>query len=246
MASGIPGNFLFDNADSKLWIADVGQENVEEINKVDAATAGLNFGWKCYEGNDVFSTSGCPASGVTYTFPFATYSSASGSGACSVTGGYVYRGSTYPNMVGKYFFADYCSNKIGMINDSGTLTFTTAFAGTNFVTFGVDMNNELYISASSNGKIYKVIDTALGVESLNKGSFALTPNPAKDIIKITTTNIDFPLQMQIFDITGKRLMNQQIKADGENVNISNLQSGIYMVNIEDNSGVSSNSKLVIN
>ncbi|MDI1254913.1 MAG: PQQ-dependent sugar dehydrogenase [Flavobacterium sp.] len=239
-----PWKFSFDNTDGKLWIADVGQENVEEINKVDAATAGLNFGWKCYEGNDVYTTSGCPAPGATYTFPYATYSSANGSGACSVTGGYVYRGTTYPNMVGKYFFADYCTNKIGMVNDAGTISYSAVFSNSYFVTFGIDVNNELYVSASGNGKIYKVVDTSLGIENLNKGSFALTPNPAKDIMTIKTTTVNFPLQMQVFDITGKRLMQQEIKADGENINISALQSGVYVVNIADNSGAVSYSKLI--
>ncbi|MDP5027802.1 MAG: PQQ-dependent sugar dehydrogenase, partial [Flavobacterium sp.] len=101
-----PWKFSFNRLNGDLWIADVGQGSVEEIDKVvNPLTAGLNFGWRCYEGNSTYNSTGCaPAS--TMTFPFTQY--ARSGGACSVTGGYFYTGSMYPNFQNKYFFTDYC------------------------------------------------------------------------------------------------------------------------------------------
>jgi glucose/arabinose dehydrogenase len=240
-----PWKFSFDTADGNLWIADVGQENVEEINKVSATNTGLNFGWKCYEGNDVYSTSNCPVPGAIYTFPFVQYSSAGGSGNCSVTGGYVYRGTAYPNFQGKYFFADYCSNKIGMVDASADISYSSAFANSNFTTFGIDMNQELYVAAASSGKIYKVIDTSLGIEDIPKISFVLYPNPAKATVAIKTSNAVFPLRLNIFDLTGKQLIDEKIMTENVPVHIGKFQKGLYFVTIEDNAGAKSSSKLAV-
>lgn len=239
-----PWKFSFDTTTNDLWIADVGQENIEEINKVDATLPGLNYGWKCYEGNAVF-TAGCAVTGTTYTFPLTQYSSANGSGNCSITGGYVYRGTAYPNFQGKYFLSDYCSNKIGTITGSGPVVFTSAFSVGSFTTFGLDINKELYIGSQDTGIIYRVVDTSLGVITNEKTAFSLYPNPAKINFSIKTSNAVYPLQMTVFDISGKKLMNEQLENESDLVNVEKLQSGLYVVSIEDNSGIKSNSKLMI-
>jgi glucose/arabinose dehydrogenase len=238
-----PWKFSFDIETGNIWIADVGQENVEEINKAPYTTAAINYGWRCYEGNSAYQTSGCAAQN-TMTFPLATYSSASGSGNCSVTGGYVYRGTAYPNFVGKYFFADYCSNKIGMINDAGTITFSSAFAGNNFTTFGTDSNNVLYVAGAS-GTIYKVIDTSLGIEEKDSFEFSMHPNPAKTAFSVKTATAGFPVQINIFDLSGKKIIGQMIDNEAASVNVDDLQAGLYMVTIVDGSGARSMSKLVV-
>ena len=104
-----PWKFSFNRLNGDLWIADVGQGAIEEINKIvnPLPNTGINFGWRCYEGNSTYNTSGCAPSS-TMTFPFAQY--ARSGGACSVTGGYFYTGSTYPNFQNKYFFTDYCDD----------------------------------------------------------------------------------------------------------------------------------------
>ena len=178
-----PWKFSFNRLNGDLWIADVGQGSVEEIDKViNPLTAGLNFGWRCYEGNSTYNSTGCaPAS--TMTFPFTQY--ARSGGACSVTGGYFYTGSMYPNFQNKYFFTDYCDDKIRMVNSSGVITTTTSFSGNNFVTFGEDVNGELYIAGISSGTIYKVIDTSLSSSDFENNGFTLFPNPAKEMFTIT-------------------------------------------------------------
>ncbi|AWA29457.1 cadherin [Flavobacterium magnum] len=239
-----PWKFSFDTVDGNLWIADVGQENVEEINKVPVGDGGYNFGWRCYEGNSAYDTSGCAAQN-TMTFPFATYSSAGGSGNCSVTGGYVYRGTAYPNFVGKYFFADYCSDKIGMVSSTGSISYSSVLPGGGFTTFGVNASNELFVASQNNGVVYKVVDTSLGVNDVEKSPFSVYPNPAHGTFAVHSGTGAFPLQITVFDISGKKLLSRTIESDNENIDVSGLSSGLYLVNAQDNSGMPSVSRLVI-
>jgi len=157
-----PWKFSFDSQTGDIWIADVGQGEYEEINMASPTDAGLNYGWRCYEGNNTFNGTGCPDDS-TLTFPVGEYShSNSGNFKCSITGGYRYRGSDFPNFVGLYFFADYCSDEIGFLQDNGsswTMTFGNQFNGNRWVAFGEDINGELYISGLNSGTVYKIIDT---------------------------------------------------------------------------------------
>lgn len=131
-----PWRCSFDRDTGDLWIADVGQNNWEEINFQPALTAsnlatvaGRNYGWRCWEGTTLFSTSGgtCPASfdSPGLTAPAGVYIHAAtlpGTippraftnilGTCSITGGYVYRGCRIPELQGRYLFTDYCSGRI--------------------------------------------------------------------------------------------------------------------------------------
>lgn len=238
-----PWKFSFDSQTGDLWIADVGQQNVEEINKEPSTSVGLNYGWKCYEGSAPYATSGC-APMNTMAFPYAEYSSASGSPYCSITGGYVYRGSTYTAMQGKYFFADYCSNKIGKIETDGALTFSPAMPGGSYTSFGVDMNGEIYVASADNGVIYKLVDTnPLSVTEAELKKFKMYPNPAKDVVYLS--NINFPATIAIYDVTGKLLVNTKAESNETAINTSGLDAGIYMVNVTDNAGMNATSKLAV-
>ena len=236
-----PWKFSFDMANGDLWIADVGQNQIEEINKIAApTTTGLNFGWKCYEGNSVYST--CSDS-ATYTYPLAQYTHTGG--ACSITGGYVYRGSLYPNLVGKYIFADYCNNKVGYVNEDGTIVWTTAFSGTNITTFGQDINGEIYVGGSGSGVIYRLRDTALSTTSYDKDKFDIYPNPASNEVFLKTNGLQFPASVTIVDTSGKTLVQQTIDAETNALSIATLQSGLYIVSIKDQSGLQISSKLSV-
>lgn len=239
-----PWKFSFDSQTGDLWIADVGQQNVEEINKEPSTSVGLNYGWKCYEGSAPYATGGC-APMNTMTFPYAEYSSASGSPYCSITGGYVYRGSTYAAMQGKYFFADYCSNKIGKIEIDGALTFSPSMPGGSYTSFGEDQNGEIYVASADNGVIYKLVDTnPLSVTEAALKKFKMYPNPAKDVVYLS--NINFPATIAIYDVTGKLLVNKKAESNEIAINTSGLDAGIYMVNVTDNAGVNATSKLAVN
>ncbi len=143
-----PWRFSFDQATSKLWCGDVGQGAWEEI---DTITSGGNYGWRCYEGNHEYNMSGC--TGTDYLFPIWEYSHSNG---CSITGGFVYRGHRRPELTGTYVYGDYCSRSVWSLDFSG-VNLSNNLIGTasgSILSFGTDMNNELYICCS-NGKIYE-------------------------------------------------------------------------------------------
>lgn len=237
-----PWKFSFNRINGDLWIADVGQGAVEEINKVLPTVAGLNYGWRCYEGNSVYNATGC-APMSTMTFPFAQYTHADG---CSITGGYAYTGTLYPNFADKYFFADYCRNRIGTVNAAGAITYTPNFAGNNsFTTFGQDNMGELYI-ASAAGNIYKIVDSSLNTDSFAHNGFLMTPNPASEKIMISNQAGTILSQLSVIDLSGKLLAEIQLENTSEHyIDTSFLETGMYLVTLQDVSGNKFTSKLSI-
>lgn len=179
-----PWKMSFDSSNGDLWIADVGQSGYEEINKsVGSGSAGDNYGWRCFEGLHNFNNeSSCPPMSATKT-PVSEYVYGNGPNGfrCSITGGYVYRGTTYPNFVGKYFFADYCSGEIGILTDNaGTWSMSWQVPNINWswVSFGEDNNSELYIVGGN--AVYKISDPNLSVDTFTNRSFNMYPNPANE------------------------------------------------------------------
>ena len=183
-----PWKFSFDSDNNDIWIADVGQSNKEEINRVLASSVGgENFGWRCYEGTSTFNTTGCPPMN-TMTFPIAEYTRGGSPFKCSITGGYRYRGSAYPSFTGLYFFADYCSDEIGYLQENGAnwdMTFASSPSGGNWSTFGEDIDGELYIADLDSGQIYKIIDNSLSTSEFEKDIFSMYPNPSKENVTIS-------------------------------------------------------------
>lgn len=218
--------FSFDLATGNVLIADVGQSQTEEINRMPITQSGINYGWRCYEGNSPYNTSGC-ASSSTMTFPIAVYNHTGG--RCSITGGYVYRGTAYPDLVGKYIFADYCSTQIGILNADGSVIWTPAFMGNNFATFGEDADKELYVAAVNNGKIYKITSTGLATGEYLKHSFKIYPNPASGKIFIdglkTMNNT-----AEINNAEGRKVLETMVR-DDHSIDISTLKPGIYFITI---------------
>jgi len=240
-----PWKFSFNMADNTLWIGDVGEGQIEEINKISASAAGKNFGWRCYEGNAIFDDSlNCPESSAL-TFPYAEYTH-SGDAGCSITGGYVYHGTLYPNMQGKYFFADYCSNKIGWVDsqEPGPITWSAAFSG-NFTTIGEDMDGELYVGGGSNGIIYKITDATADVSKFAAEGITMYPNPANNEVFINIKNQGASAEVALFDLSGKRLMQQSVNTNTNRIDTSTLQAGLYVLEVT-TSGKKMQQKLIIN
>jgi len=152
-ASGLrnPWRFSFDRLTGDLWIADVGQNQWEEINFVPAGTpGGLNFGWNKMEASQPFKGINLP----DFTPPVAEYAHGP---ECSVSGGYVYRGQMLPEWQGVYFFGDFCSGAVWGLptppqGASAVLLFQTGFR---ISTFGSDETGELYV-ADHAGSIYQL------------------------------------------------------------------------------------------
>jgi glucose/arabinose dehydrogenase len=153
-----PWRLSFDRATDDLYIADVGQDNWEEVDFLAAGSSGgANFGWNYREGSHPFA-GGLPAS-VHLTYPVTEY--AHDQGGCSVTGGYVYRGQV-ADWAGIYLYGDFCSGKIWGLRRTGQAVSAPAWqsrllfeTGANITTFGQDPSGEVYF-ASRSGEIYRL------------------------------------------------------------------------------------------
>jgi len=146
-----PWRISFDRVTGDLWIGDVGQNQWEEVDYLpENWGSGANFGWSVMEGSHAYDSE--PQSGMM--LPVAEYSHAEG--GCSVTGGYVYRG-TMPEWNGVYLYGDYCSGKVwALILVNGQWQSQVMFeTGVTITTFGQDESGEIYF-ASDNGTIYRL------------------------------------------------------------------------------------------
>jgi glucose/arabinose dehydrogenase len=146
-----PWRISFDRTTGDLWIGDVGQGQWEEIDYLPAGLeGGANFGWSVMEGNHAFDSE--PQSGML--LPATEYSHAEG--GCSVTGGYVYRG-TIPEWNGVYVYGDYCSGKIwALILSNGQWQSQVMFeTNLRITSFGQDESGEIYL-ASDDGNLYRL------------------------------------------------------------------------------------------
>lgn len=156
-----PWRFSFDSQTGDLYIGDVGQNAIEEVN-VQAATAGggQNYGWDIFEADscvDPHPINGCSTIGLT--FPVTQYDH--NLGGCSITGGYVYRGTCLPDIQGHYFYADYCSDQVRTIEWVGgeiqrKLELGNIF-GSRISSFGEDANGELYVVNLVAGRVSRVV-----------------------------------------------------------------------------------------
>lgn len=154
-----PWRFSFDAETGDLYIGDVGQNAVEEIDFAPSGAGPRNYGWNTMEGSRCYEPrSGCDREGLT--LPVFEYAHDFG---CSVTGGYVYRGQAIAGLRGTYVFADYCSGRFGALrleNErlvvQGEITSTINPSGLeNITSFGVDQSGELYVLTGEGG-VYRV------------------------------------------------------------------------------------------
>ncbi len=148
-----PWRFSFDRANGDLYIGDVGQNAWEEVDRQPAGSGGgENYGWNAFEGRHCFAS----CSGVSYVPPIVEYSHSAG---CSVTGGYVYRGSGQPALKGFYVFGDYCSGTIYTLPaGAGNKTLHAAGdSGLSIASFGESEDGELYVVDVDSGRLYRVV-----------------------------------------------------------------------------------------
>lgn len=235
--------FNFDTVSGNVMIADVGQGQIEEINRMPLTQAGINYGWRCYEGNNSYNTTGCPAQS-TMTFPIAAYDHSGGK--CSITGGYIYRGTQYPALQGRYIFADYCSTQIGILNSDNSITWTSAFSGNNFSTFGVNNQNELFVAAVNSGKIFRVTtSTTLGTQENDlSNQIKVYPNPASKKVFIEGVK-DKNTSVEIINFEGRKVLEQGKIENDNSVDISGIPAGVYFINLNSGNQKSYSKKIII-
>jgi glucose/arabinose dehydrogenase len=154
-----PWRFSFDRANGDLYIADVGESQREEVDVSTAADGGgraANYGWSVMEGSRCFRGPACDQTGLT--LPLLEYTHQEG---CSITGGYVYRGSAIPSLQGHYFYADLCGGWVRSFRDAGgtvadEASWPSLSPGGPVLSFGEDSAGELYILQAGGG-VFKIV-----------------------------------------------------------------------------------------
>jgi glucose/arabinose dehydrogenase len=227
--------FSFDKYTGDNWIADVGQNLWEEIN-VQPATSpgGENYGWRCYEGVVAYDLTGCQPQSA-YINPVHTYPHFP---ACSVTGGYVYRGARHSIWFGKYFFTDYCSGVMQSLapNDTGGYDLENygSFGSYAFTTFGQDRYGELYVGKVTSG-VFKLNDAGcLPVAFITKA----------DTIRHTGASLLLKTPYSP-DLTYQWYFNDDVLPGATNYKYRAQVSGNYSVKVTDDSLCTNMSKSVL-
>ena len=148
-----PWRYAFDAPTSLLYIADVGQNAREEVDVVPASTAGVNYGWSIMEGLTCYNALTC--SQTLLTLPVIDYGHTNG--ACSITGGYVYRGTAIPAIRGHYFYSDWCAGFLRSFRYENGAAVDRKDWGLTMIkvtSFGVDFGGELYVM--SDNSIFRI------------------------------------------------------------------------------------------
>ncbi|HRB38913.1 MAG TPA: T9SS type A sorting domain-containing protein, partial [Bacteroidia bacterium] len=173
-----------------------------------------------------------------YISPVHVYSHAS-TGGCSVTGGFVYRGTAYPALYGYYFFADFCNGTIYALdpNNGNAVTVAGTFPGRAFSTFGEDDNGELYIADLVNQKVYQVTDTTTSISEygndVNNVDMSFNQNEQSLQMNLTSKSNN-QATLYLYDLKGTLITAWKLSLKSGNNTFKlpiNLTSGIYLSNI---------------
>lgn len=152
-----PWRFSFDTGTGDLWIGDVGQGVIEEVDYLPAdLEPGQNLGWNITEGTACYLEDGCDRSG--FLLPVLEYTH--DEGGCSITGGYVYRGDQIPGLAGTYLFGDYCSGLLwggGRNADGDWVKSAPIETGFGISSFGEDSTGNIYLTDLDGGGVYKIV-----------------------------------------------------------------------------------------
>ncbi len=231
-----PWRFSFDRMTGDLYIADVGQNQWEEINLQPAnSTGGENYGWRCYEGDEAYITGGC-GDRDDYTFPIFAYGHEGFNCSGSVTGGFRYYGQSGA-LFGLYIFVDYCTGKFyGLDPIDSTTTVLLQGSGGVYTSFGESSDGELYL-ASAAGEIFQVKGPGTASsKDIRTGQIAIYPVPASDQIYI---DFKSPVPqvntvINIYNTQGIRVLSTSIRSENT-VDIQSLPAGTYvlMANLDD-------------
>ena len=150
-----PWRFSFDRQTGDLYIGDVGQGSFEEVDFQPAESpGGENYGWRIMEGAHCFGDPACSQAGLV--LPVAEYDHGQG---CSITGGFVYRGTAYPRMQGIYLYADFCTGNFwGLKRDGAAWQNALLLSESrNVSSFGEDEEGNLFVADRSNGLVLEIV-----------------------------------------------------------------------------------------
>jgi hypothetical protein len=222
-----------------MWIGDVGQETWEEIDfKKPAQSAGSNYGWRCYEGNAVYNLTNC-RSKSSYDFPIFQYHHDVSNGGECVIGGYVYRGSTYPQLQGYYVCADYISGNAWKLKPNGAGgwdIYRQKNIPSSIVSFGEDEAGELFASGRD-GNVYKVTAQSSLAQSLPDNIVSKTTSfiypTLVDNRAITLVLNDAFRTVRLIDMSGHEVMHKDISGvtGKTTLHLTSITPGMYIVEL---------------
>ena len=149
-----PWRFFLDTDAELLWVADVGQNAVEEINRVPLTEKGVDYGWRFREGTQPFRGGEKPPEAVDPIFEYSH-----DNGGCSVTGGEVYRGDAIPALQGAYLFGDYCLGQVNalFVDGEGVRAVDLGVSVEGLTSFGSDEDGEMYVLSGADGGMYRLV-----------------------------------------------------------------------------------------
>ncbi len=240
-----PWRFSFDRLTGDLWIGDVGQNAREEIDLLPAGEKGWNFGWRCREGFNAGVTSGCPAA-ATFKEPIFDYPNPSK--GCSVTGGFVYRGSKWPVLFGKYLFAYYCSGRFWATEKDSTAANgfkTTEIANLTdfaYAAFGEDKDGELFVVGHDNNKLYRLTETTVSTKNAEKllVDLAVLPNPFGSVFNVKMKmRAPQTVRISVSDASNRLILSKLCKKTPqleEAVDLGSAPAGQYLLTVEMENG----------
>ena len=234
-----PWRYSFDRMTGDFYIADVGQNAFEEVNfQLAGSTGGQNYGWRCYEADNPFNTQDCLPE-EAFTRPVFSYPHEGVNCGGSITGGYVYRGTQYPDLFGTYICVDYCRgvfrafsvDSAGNAVDGREVLENT---DESFLSFGEDASGEMYL-ASGSGTIFKVGSTVISsVTDVADAALSLFPNPASNSISfVVDTESGFDTgeaRVDIYDTSGRHFMSR-IARLSQPLDVSTLENGAYIMKV---------------
>ena len=152
-----PWRMAFDAATGDLYVADVGQNQYEEVDvELAGSGGGQNYGWRLMEASHCFNPTSCDPATLKVVMPIAEYPHSQG---CSVTGGYVYHGTQFPQLNGVYLYADYCTGTLWGLRHEADGSWSQAellASGKIISSFGLDAAGELYLIDHRSGEVWQV------------------------------------------------------------------------------------------
>jgi len=152
-----PWRMAFDAATGDLYVADVGQNQYEEVDvELAGSGGGQNYGWRLMEASHCFNPTSCDPATLKVVMPIAEYPHSQG---CSVTGGYVYHGTQFPQLNGVYIYGDYCTGTLWGLRHEADGSWSQAellASGKIISSFGLDAAGELYLIDHRSGEVWQV------------------------------------------------------------------------------------------
>jgi glucose/arabinose dehydrogenase len=233
-----PFRWSFDRQTNDIWIGDVGQDAFEEVSyRAAARTLGANYGWRCYEGNATFNTSGC-LDASNYVFP--AYNYVAQNPAASIIGGVVYRGNNYLALKGYYISADYYTGNFYLITPNSSGGFTTTIQSAlqaGIADFSESENGELFAVSLSTNTVFRIASTGT-VSTKDPRKFQEnTPFIHPSIITKNTLHLELTEQfntLEIININGQIVYEKQMPqlAQSVDIQVPTLTVGLYIVRLK--------------